>query len=204
MAARRINLLPPEVAERKRTRQLAVATAAAALGLVAVLGVVYGTQEIRLRGEKNKLEAQRARNAALRSDLADLAEFDRLQSELQRKTGLLDDLTKREIRWSVLLADISLVIPSDVWLTSFTGTVSGTAAAGEPLGIIQMNGTTFAHIDVAKWLARLAGVDEFTFPYLTLSSKGSEQDTPVVNFNSSVQISDSALRRNQPGARRKI
>ncbi|MFA5889359.1 MAG: PilN domain-containing protein [Actinomycetota bacterium] len=204
MAARRINLLPPELAERRRSRQRVAGTAVAALALVAALGVVYGAQEIRLHGERSKLNAQRARNAALRGDLADLAEFDRLQSELQRKTGLLDDLTQREIRWSVLLADVSLVIPSDVWLTSLTGSVSGSAVAGDPLGTIQMNGTTFSHIDVAKWLVRLADVEEFTFPYLTLSSKGTQEDTPVVNFNSSVQISDGALRGNQPGARRQL
>jgi hypothetical protein len=61
---------------------------------------------------------------------------------------------------------------------------------------------TFSHLDVAKWLTRLAGVDAFTDVYLSISSKAVIGPTSVVDFNSSVSLSDQALRRNQPGAGR--
>lgn len=211
MATRRINLLPPDLAQRRKTRQMAAAIAVAGAGLVAILMLVYGVQELRLHGERSRLEAQQERNADLQAEVSRLEEFDRLQRELRQKTALLTDLTQNEVRWSVVLADISLVIPSDVWLTNFSGSVTiqaqeeGAAEEGEtPLGTLELAGTTFSHADVAKWLTRLAGVDGFTFPYLSLSTKAAIDETPIVNFNSSAQLAEAAFRRNQRGAERTL
>lgn len=208
MTRRRINLLPPELAQRKRARQLLSTIGAAGIALVVLLAGVYGFQVARLAGERNRLEDQEDRNADLRAKIAELSEVDRLQRLLVQRTELMSTLTVDEVRWSVILGDISLVIPSDAWLTTFTGTVNAGGADvtdGTPvLGTLNMNGTTFSHTDVAKWLTRLAGVDSFTFPYLSLSAKAVIGDTPVVNFNSNVQLSEKAFRKNQRGGGRKI
>jgi Tfp pilus assembly protein PilN len=212
MSTRRINLLPPEREVQRRARQLTVTIAAAGVALVVLLGIIYAAEVVRLHGQQNKLEAQEDRNADLQAQVAKLSTFDQKELELTQKTTLLGQLTQNEVRWSVVLADVSLVIPSDVWLTNFTGTVSVATAAQQaaaagtppPLGTIQMTGVTFSHIDVAKWLTRLAGVDAFTNAYLALSSKGSISLTDVVNFNSSVQLSTEALRKNQRGAERPL
>jgi len=209
MTTRRINLLPPEREERRRARQITTTIVAAGVALLVLLGLVYAAEFVRLNGQKHALETQQATNASLQSQVAQLSQFQQLETQLQGKTTLLNNLTEDEVRWSVILADVSLVIPSDTWLTNFTATVtaagtqSGPGATGAtPLGTIQLTGTTFSHLDVAKWLTRLAGVDAFTNTYLSLSSKSVIGATNVVEFNSSVQISDQALRRNQPGAER--
>ena len=209
MTTRRINLLPPEREERRRARQITTTIVAAGVGLVVLLGLVYAAELVRLNSQKHALATQQATNASLQSQVAQLSQFQQLETQLQGKTTLLNNLTQDEVRWSVILADVSLVIPSDTWLTNFTATVtaagtqSGPGATGAtPLGTIQLTGTTFSHLDVAKWLTRLAGVDAFTNTYLSLSSKSVIGATNVVEFNSSVQISDQALRRNQPGAER--
>lgn len=208
---RRINLLPPEVAQRRRARRLVAGIAAAGLGVVAVFALFYVVQDVRLRSERHALDAQEARNATLQAQIADLAEFDQLQRTLKQKTQLLSTLTQDEVRWSVVLADISLVIPSEVWLTSFTGAVAASAApsgggatTAASSGTIQMSGATFSHLDVAKWLTRLGAVDGFASPYLSLSAKASIGTTPIVNFTSSAQLSDKAFRRNQRGAVRLV
>jgi Tfp pilus assembly protein PilN len=207
---RRINLLPPERAERRRARQITTTIVATVLALVVLLALVYVAEQVRLNGQKHALETQQATNAGLQSQVAQLSQFQQLESQLQQKTTLLGTLTQDEVRWSVILADISLVIPSDTWLTSFTATENtssggpttpGTSKA-TALGTIQLSGTTFSHLDVAKWLTRLAGVDAFTNSYLSLSSKSTISTTSVVNFNSSVDLSNQALRRNQEGAAR--
>lgn len=213
MAARRINLLPPEVELRRRQRRLVSSVIAAGVAVVAVFALVYVVQTVRLNSEKGKLEAQQARNSSLKAKVAQLAAFDLLAKELKSKTDLVSALTQAEVRWSVLLADISLVIPSDAWLTSFTGNINVAAAAGGggaaggsalELGAIQLNGNTFTHVDVAKWLTRLAGVDAFVLPYLSLSSKGTIGETEIVLFTSSVRLSPAAFRKNQRGAERPI
>jgi Tfp pilus assembly protein PilN len=209
MTTRRINLLPPEREERRRARQVTTTIVAAGVALIVLLGLVFVAEIIRLHGQKNALEAQQTTNATLQGQVAQLSQFEQLELQLQQKTTLLKTLTRDEVRWSVVLADISLVIPSDTWLTNLSAnqiTSSATQpAAGtqtQALGTIQLTGTTFSHLDVAKWLTRLAGVDAFTNPYLSLSSKSVIGTTNVVTFNSTTDLSDNAFRRNQPGAER--
>ena len=209
MTTRRINLLPPEREERRRSRQVTTTIAAAGVALIVLLGLVFVAEIIRLHGQKNALEAQQASNATLQSQVAQLSQFQQLEGQLQQKTTLLKTLTRDEVRWSIVLADVSLVIPSDTWLTNLTASQTAASATqpaagtqAQTLGTIQLTGTTFSHLDVAKWLTRLAGVDAFTNPYLSLSSKSVIGTTNVVTFNSTTDLSDMALRRNQPGAER--
>jgi Tfp pilus assembly protein PilN len=203
---RQINLLPSEIAERRRARQITVLLGAAGLGLVALLALVFVVQAARLSGERGKLETQERNNDRLERQVRQLQGFAQLQATLRTKEQLLTQLTANEVRWSLLLNNISLVIPSDVWLTNFSGSVqpatAGPATATGPIGTIQVSGSTFTHLDVARWLSRLAGVDEFLFPYLSLSSKTGTDAETLVDFNSSVQLSQDALRRNQPGGQR--
>ena len=207
---RRINLLPPEREQRKRARQTTTTIVAAGIALVVLLGLVFAAEVVRLNGQKHALATQQATNSQLQSQLAQLSQYQQLEAQLQGRTVLLNTLTADEVRWSVILADVSLVIPSDTWLTNMTATETaagtqagpGTTGTAPPLGSIQLTGTTFSHLDVAKWLTRLSGVDAFTNAYLSLSSKSTIGATQVVTFNSSVNLSQFALRRNQPGAER--
>lgn len=204
---RQINLLPSDIAERRRARQITLLLAAGGLVLVAILALVFVVQAARLSGARGDLEAQERTNTRLERQVRQLQGFAQLQATLRTKEQLLGQLTTNEVRWSLLLNNISLVIPSDVWLTNFSGSVqaatTGPGVPAGPVGTIQVSGQTFTHLDVARWLSRLAGVDEFLFPYLSLSSKSdSETLQTLVDFNSSVQLAQDALRRNQPGGQR--
>lgn len=209
MAGRRINLMPPTVAKRRAARRLSGLMGLAGVGLLAIFALVFTIQVVRLSGVRKELRAEQAKGSALQAEIGKLREFDELKKELDRKTSLLGELTAAEVRWSVVLADVSLVIPSDVWLTTFSATLSvaepGAAEpAGASIGQLQFGGTTFAHTDVARWLTRLGDVAGFANPYLSTSTKGSIGSTDVVNFNSTADLSEKALRRNQPGAGRKL
>ncbi|MGZ4127480.1 MAG: PilN domain-containing protein [Actinomycetota bacterium] len=211
MSTRRINLLPPEREERRRARQMMTTIVTAGVALVAILVLVFIGELVRLHGQQNKLKTQEQTNAKLQSQVTALSQFAQLEQQLRDRSALLTSLTADEVRWSVLMTDVSLVIPSNVWLTNLTATVATggqtsttTAAAAQVFGSFQMTGVTFSHVDVAKWLTRLAGVDAFTNPYLSISSKSTIGATPVVDFSSSVQLSPGALRKNQEGAERPL
>lgn len=209
---RRINLLPPELLARRKARQVWASIGAAGVALLVVLVAVYGLQAARLGNERKKLEMQKEVNADLQRRAAGLAQFERAQQELANREKLLLQLTAAEVRWSALLADVSLVIPSNVWLTSLNGSIKeagqeappapGTAAT-PGIGEIQMGGVTFEHVDVARWLTRLADVDAFLFPYISISQRTSLLDVEVVTFNSSVDLTEKAFRRNQRGGERR-
>ena len=202
---RQINLLPSDIAERRRARQITTLLVAGGLVLVAILALVFVVQAARLSGTRGDLEAQERTNARLQRQVTQLQGFAELQTTLRTKEQLLGQLTANEVRWSLILNNISLVIPSDVWLTNFSGSVQPpavTAGQAAAVGTIQVSGKTFTHLDVARWLSRLAGVEEFLSPYLSLSSKSTTDVETLVDFNSSVQLSQEALRRNQPGGQR--
>lgn len=211
MAPRRVNLLPQTLLHERRARQRTLAVVVAAAGVIALLVGAFLFQSLRLAGERDRLAQQQEENASLRAQVAELADIERQNAELRAKRALVDQLTRDEVRWSVILADISVVIPSEAWLTTFTGNVTAPATGaaaptGGPvtLGSITLNGTTFRHEDVATWLTLLGEIEAFTLPYVTLSTKATIGETEVVNFNSSVQLSEAAFRRNQQGAQRRL
>jgi len=205
---RQINLIPPEIAHRRRAREITLLIGAAGLALVAVLVLVFLVETARLAGERHKLDKAKAQNQALQIRVDQLENVATDQQTLQNKQRLLATLTQNEVRWSLILSDLSIKIPSDVWLTAFTGTVQVAATQGagatQSVGTVSFSGSTFTHLDVAKWLSRLADVNEFAFPYLTLSSKAGTGADVLVTFNSNAELSPSALRRNQPGGARVI
>lgn len=209
---RQINLLPPEVVERRRARQLTAALALGLAALIAVLFLVFVVQAGRLSGARGRLAAQERHNRALQAQVGQLSRFAAIQEELDNKSQILTALTSGEVRWSVVLADVATYIPSDVWLTSLTGSVqaapapaTGAAAAASSFGSVQFAGCTLeppdgTHLEVAKWLVRIGIPKEFLAPYLSVSSKGA--DACPVSFSSTVSLSDGALRTNQRGGER--
>ncbi len=210
----RINLLPREVIERRRARRTALALSGGVAGLVGMLLVFYLIQTGRLAGARGDLDDQRAQNRQLQSQVDQLSRFSQLRADLATKQQLLSALTEGEVRWSVILSDLATVIPAEVWVTNFTGSVQlasgattgpGGRAVTPTFGQIQLSGCTLTppdgtHLEVAKLLVRLGVPREFIEPYLSLSSKGGPE-CPV-NYNATLKLSDSALRKSQRGGER--
>lgn len=206
---RRINLLPPELAAKRRTRQIAGALLVAGLVVLGLLVVVYGAQRARLASARGELAKQERVNAGLQRRVAQLSQFQRQQTEVQTKERLLAALTANEVRWSSVLTEVSLVIPTDDWLTTFTGLLQqGIVGPGQPIGTIQVSGCTLlpsegTHLNVAQFLIQMGKPLVFADdPFLTLSSVGSE--TCPVQFNAQIQLTEQARRIAQPGGGRRI
>ncbi len=211
---RQINLLPPEIHLRRRDRRIISALVLGFAAVFALLIIVFLVQAGRLSGARGKLEVQERENRRLENDVRQLARAAEIQQELENKTLLLGTLTTNEVRWSVILADVATYVPTDVWLTNLTGSVtlstgpttgSGGQQVAQTFGTVQFSGCTLepvdgTHLEVAKWLVRIGIPKEFLAPYLSVSSKGSAQ-CPV-SFSSTTSLSSDALRRNQRGGER--
>jgi Tfp pilus assembly protein PilN len=106
-----------------------------------------------------------------------------------------------EVDWSKYLSDLSLRIPDNVWLTNVQVTQT-TAAPTAPsptteltptgIGSITFAGVAFSHDDVATWLDMLVKERGFTNAYFSNSTKAKIGDKKVVNFTSSVVLTDDA------------
>jgi len=199
----RINLLPPEIKQRQRIRRQTGAVVALGVVVLALVAGFFVLQQIQLNGLRNDLAAQEQVNAGLRAQIAELQQFDDLQQELIATRTLLQQLLADEVRWSAILRDVSLVIPGNVWLTSMSGTLQapapGTTTTAETtgqglIGQVSVTGFGLDHRSVALWLTRLEDVEVFANPWTSNSQKTLIGATEVVQFSSTVDLTETARR----------
>ncbi len=201
----RVNLLPQEISEgaKFRTAQMAMGLAVLASFLV-VGGLVYMAS-----GDESSAQ----------SDLANAQSTgQQLQSQLQTPTyenvpkvhaqwltakAQLVQAMSQEVRYSYVLNDLSLTMPTGVWLTNITatqavdtpGSVKG-AWGNAADGTVVLKGHASTLPQVAGWLQALAGQHSYTDPYLTVTNAvvaGAPESVTGYDFTSSVAISPKAL-----------
>jgi Tfp pilus assembly protein PilN len=202
----RVNLLPPEIREAATFRRFQLAMVAAGVGAVAIVGALTFAAHQSVSHAKTDLAAAQAQQTSLQSQLAGLQSVRDVYSQVAAKKAMLAQAMGSEIRWSYYLTDLSLKIPQNVWLTNVTATEQATAspaatpaaapAAGVvPAGIgsVAFTGVAFSHDDVATWLDALAKERGFTNAYFTNSTKAAIGPKSVVNFSSSVTLTQAAL-----------
>lgn len=193
----KINLLPPEIKERQRARRQTTLVLLAGAAVLVLLVLFYLAQVGRLAGARRDLQAQEDRNSQLEQRIAELQRFDQLREELEATRTLEDQLLANAVLWSAVLRDISLVIPGDTWLTAMTAGLfeeaAGAAGAEGLVGEISFNGFALSHRAVALWLSRLEDVRGFANPWLSNSQKTLIGTREVVQFTSSVDVSELAV-----------
>lgn len=201
----RVNLLPPEIAEKARLRKAQGAMVATGVAAVAVIGLLYTQQTAKVAAaEEAKAEAVAAQTA-LRAEQAKLANVRETYAQVDAAKATLASAMQYDIRWSGYLHDLTLRIPDNVWLTELNATVTAAGGAAAPgqasggtvldpgIGQIAFNGRAFSHNDVASWLASLAKQKGYANPYFTLSRTEDYRGRGVVRYESRVNLNDSAL-----------
>ena len=198
----RINLLPPEVLERQRTRRRAVMVFTGGIIVLLVLAGFYVVQVFTLQGVEEDIETQQAINAQLEAEIASLQDIAALEQEIERTRTVLSGLLVDRVLWSGILRDVSLVIPGEVWLNGMSAQLgvteteeTGAPVTGGVVGQISFNGFAFDHRDVALWLSRLEDVRGFINPWLSSSAKTQIGEQEAVTFTSSVDLSEQAIAR---------
>jgi Tfp pilus assembly protein PilN len=195
----RVNLLPPEIRARQIVRRQAILVGVVGGLILMALGGFFVLQQLRLNAVRDQVAVQELRNQQLRQEIAELQRFDELQREADESRTLLATLMADEVLWSGVLRDISLVIPGEAWLTGLTGEsgaadTAGVAAPGL-LGQISFNGNAMDHRAAALWLTRLEDVQGFLNPWLSNSQKTLVGQQEVVQFTSTVDLSQDSLAR---------
>jgi len=210
----RVNLMPPEIAEAARFRQLQLAMGAAIAVSAVIVGGLYVHERSGVSSAQSQLDSAQAQQASLQTKLASLQTVKDTFAAVQAKQGLLDQAMGQEVRWSYYLNDLALKIPSNVWLNSVQASEStapgatstgpaptstspspstlGAAATGV-IGSITFDGTGLRHDDVAKWLDALARLKGFSDPTFSRSAEGAIGNRGVVSFESGVSVNNEAL-----------
>lgn len=208
---KRINLLPPEIAERRRVQRRGAALFLIGALVVGLLAVVWVLRQAQLNGERDRLDRAEAQVRTLEARRRDLQEFADLEARVAQKELSLAVVMTDDVHWSRLLTELSMVIPEEAWLTNLSGDVAVAgeeeAAAGLPaparLGSLTFTAVTFEFPDVAKWIIRLQGMKSLQNVWVTSAERAEIGTRDVVNFNSTTDLSaDAASGRYKQGAPR--
>lgn len=206
----RVNLLPPEIAEKAKVRKTQLLMVGTGLAAVAVVGVMYTNASAKVSAANQAKAEAAAQNVKLRGDLQNLQHVQDVRTQVDQANATVTAALSSEIQWSRFLSDLTLRIPENVWLTSLTaqqstaGTGSSGAAGGgqsvlDPgLGTVTFTGTAFSHDDVAAWLESLAKEKGYANPYFTQAEQVMVGDPTaggrkLVNFTSTVNLTPGAL-----------
>lgn len=195
-----VNLLPPELLARQKTRRLTVFIIGAAAVIMAVLVGFWFLQGQKLSGINDDIAAQNATNAGLQAQIDGLQDAQLLEEEAAGKQALLSTAFSGELSFSQLLMDLSKVIPSDAYLTSFdaslaeavtTGTVTATATTAFA-GSFTVEGGADGFESIASWLTRLESVRGWVNPWLS-NAEETGSNTGLYTFSSGADLSTDAL-----------
>ena len=211
----RVNLLPPEIHERRQLQRVQVGLGLVVLGAVVGVGLVYVSGGSSVTDAKSRLQASEDTNSKLQGQVNKLSYVTQQQAQADEAAAMLTQATATKIPMSTYLADLSLLTPKNVWFTALNiattvpvGTLTSAAAAPASVGTVTFTGQALAHNDVATWLDNAAKEGGFANPYFTTSTEALVPGTGTVpgtvaktwvNFGSSVTLTPAALCGAQPG-----
>ena len=205
----RVNLLPPEIFEKRQLQRAQAALGVVVLAAVVGVGFVYVSGGSAVTDAKSRLQNAQATQTALQAKVNKVSYVTAEAAQAQAAQGMLTQATGSAIPFSTYLADLSLLTPKNVWFTSVTltssvqpGSVTAGATAPATVGTITFAGQALAHTDVATWLDNAAKEVGFADPYFTSSTEALVPGTGAVagtapktwvTFGSSVNLTSAAL-----------
>lgn len=201
LAVYRINLLSERERRVVSMGRVALAGAAAGLAAVGVLGLVTMQRNDELADAREELGAQQSTNQQLQGEIDDLQGARDLQAEADQARALLASVLQSEISWSRVLQDVARVIPGDVWLDSFQGTLAlpsaeDAAEVAAGLGSVTFGATGTDFPAAAAWLQRIATLPSVNLPWVSqVTASEVSVGTFSVNgitFSASAQLTDAA------------
>lgn len=193
----RVNLLPPEIAERRRFRRIQYGLGAGVLATAGVVALLFVSASASVDSANDELTSANAENARLQAETATYADVAGIYAQAAAAEAMLTEAMGQEVRYSRFLSDLSLSIPENVWLKNLTfaqGDTPPAVGSTEPgIGTVTVAGVGFSHDDVAVWLESLAGQEGYTNPYFSSATESLIGPRTVVDFSSTATLTPAAL-----------
>lgn len=188
----RINLLPPEILERRKAEKRFGMVGIGVCLVLALLAVVYGFAFTQVRSKQDDLALVQQQVQTTRAQADQLAIFEERASELQtrRDTAELALLNRED--WNRLFENVSLVLPSDIWIQTMSADEeSGLQIAGYAVDS-QSDTPDIGHKSIAKMLVRLADLDQLQDVWLTNSAKVQFEEQAAIQFTATAGLTSRA------------
>jgi Tfp pilus assembly protein PilN len=193
---RAFDLLPKEQRRKEsegRPGLLQIGLALVAVVALAALGALFLITSSSLNDKRRERDAVQAQLKTLQAQAEEPSPTSgpELQGEQVARTNSLATALGGRVAWDRLLRDVSLVLPSEVYLTALTAqspTPASAPAAATTSGSTQfaISGTTAKQENVALLLSRLSILPELSGVKLLSSLRGEEGDV-VFTINAAVR-----------------
>jgi Tfp pilus assembly protein PilN len=194
-----VNLLPHDVLQGQKYRRRTLTILALGAAVLGLIGLFFVLQIGRLSTVNGDIEDAQQSNNSLQTQINDNQKYEDLQVQAQQAQGQLDEAYAGEVSFSGMLMDLSRVIPSDAFLTSFSTTITPaaptegggtTTTTTTPLiGTMTMSGEAIGFDSLSQFLTRLEMVQGWVNPWMPTISA----DSAVANaftFTVSVDLTD--------------
>lgn len=169
MSRIQINLLPPEVLEKRKAEKIItrIVMGIVALFSVMVLGFFYIFQLVGV--ETGKVQELQAENARYEIEIVKIADFESNKILVDERQRVIDTAIADKYSYSKWLNNLSLLIPNEVWLKDLT--IGGGSVSFSGSAVADSTTRRLGQKSVAKWLVRLAEMDDLSDVWLSSSNK---------------------------------
>jgi hypothetical protein len=197
----RVNLLPPELATKRRARRITHITFVGLAAWLAVLGSLFVAKTAQVDDARAERDAAQTQVQVLEQQVAALDEYRVLAAQLDARGALLTASMSEEVSWARILNDLSLAFPADASMTTLDATlaaavepVAGEISPAEAVGDVAFNGYSVERLapGVEGVLIDFANARGFVNTYLTTASLQEKAETEVTDFNGSVRLDENA------------
>jgi Tfp pilus assembly protein PilN len=201
----RVNLLPPEIQERKRLQQVQAAVLVGVVAVAGGVGYLYYEGTHNVSDARQQVAQANSQNAQLTRQLATFSDVKATAAQLNASEALLTQAASTEIRWSEYLADFGF-LPKNSWMTSVSinsalaaGTLTTPSQAAPVVGSLTISGVSTKYPDLATWLDSLAEQQNakqqkmLENVYLSKAEETFIGATKVVKFSASADVPAAGL-----------
>lgn len=170
----RINLLPEKKKKKKIKGPANFAIQIAIVTVATLLAVGLATAWLKLRVSqlKTEIETNKATMADLTKKINEVKKYEQLNKEIQQKSSIIETLRKNQSVPVKILNDISMTLPSGVWLSSLVYKDEG----------IDLEGYAFTNFNVVNYVQNLKKLDNLTDVYLVESRESEIEKKRAYKF----------------------
>ena len=195
----RINLIPPEILQNRKDERRWKWMALAGGIVAAVLVMFWAFMALQVTASSAEVDSIVAEATALESQAAQFQVFQKTEADLTVRKNAVAAAKAGEVDWARMLYELGLVLPKDIYLTSFTGADGGVGGAssvnlvGEAVDKLS-DSPDNGYKSVAKMLVRLADLDQLDSVWLSSTSvpEVTGDTAPMITWTVSTRISADA------------
>lgn len=178
----RINLLPQEIIEKRRFERNLRYVMLGGVAALVVLFAVYGLLAMQVASANAELQDRQQTEANLRAQAEAFSIFEEKESDLEARLALADQALAGRVDWGRLANELSLIMPSDVWVVTLTGDEEQGVTMFARAVDSETDVPDVGHKAVAKTLVRMTDLEQLSSVWLSSSIKTEYEEKPAIDF----------------------